>query len=329
MNFRTINIATVGTSGITENFISVIHSLNVLSLKGVYSRDIKKAKAFAEKHRAEKYYDRLDEMAHDPLIDAVYIASPNFLHYSQTMLFLQAGKHVLCEKPLASNYREAEEMFRTARENGRILLEAIRPAYDPGLQIIRDNLPELGKIRRVSFQYGKYSSKYDGFLAGKDQNIFSPECSAGALMDMGVYCVNPLVILFGLPKKIQADCVKLRNGIDGEGMVLMNYGDMTADISYSKITDSRLRSEIQGEKGTMVISSIAIPRKAEIFYRNGDREELHIPDCENNMVFEAETFSKAIAGQTDVSEYQEKTMESMKLMDEVRRQNGIVFPSDK
>lgn len=328
MELKTINIATIGTSCITEQFISVIKSLNQFSLAAVFSRDMEKAKTFAQKHHAEKFYDQLEDMASDSAIDAVYIASPNFLHYAQVMMFLKAGKHVLCEKPMASNEREAEEMIRTSREKNLVLLEAIRPMYDPGLHIVRENLFKLGKIRRVSFQYGKYSSKYDAFLEGKEPNIFSPACSAGALMDMGVYCVNPLIYLFGFPHKIQADCVKLRNGIDGAGTVLMNYGDMTADISYSKISDSRLHSEIQGEEGTMLVSSIAIPRKAVICYRNGDEEKLSIPDCENNMIFEAEVFARAIAGQMDITEYQEKTLESMRLMDQIRKQEGIVFPAD-
>lgn len=329
MNIKNITIATIGTSWITEAFISVIPEAGNLSLGAVYSRDIEKAKAFAEKHHADKYFDDLDTMAQDPFIDAVYIASPNFMHYEQTMLFLKSGKHVICEKSLSSNYPEAEEMIRTARENNVILMEAMRPAYDPGLAAIKDNLYKLGKIRRASFTYGKYSSKYDGFLAGKPQNIFSLECSTGALMDMGVYCVYPMLELFGMPQKIMADCVKLHNGIDGAGIAILDYGDMIADISYSKVANSRLFSEIQGEEGTMVISSIAEPKNVKIFYRNGSEESLDIPDCSNNMVYEACTFARAIRGELDITRYQDKTLESMKLMDEIRRQEGLVFPADR
>ena len=325
---KSITIGSVGTSWITESFISAIAGVKNLSLSAVYSRDSQKAKAFAEKHHAEKYFSDMEAMAQDPSIDAIYIASPNFLHHTQTMQFLKAGKHVICEKPLASNYQEAKEMIETARENHVVLLEAMRTAYDPGLSVIRDNLHKLGKIRRVSFWYGKYSSKYDAFLSGKPQNIFSLECSAGALMDMGVYCVYPLVDLFGMPEKILADCVKLHNGIDGTGTVVMNYGEMLAEISYSKISDSRLVSEIQGEQGTMVIPEIASPSNLKIFYRNGKVEELYTRDCPNNMIYEAEMFVKAILGQEDMTYYQEKSLESLKLMDEIRRQDGIVFPAD-
>lgn len=329
MDSNNIRFATIGTSWITEAFLSAAEKTENLFLEAVYSRSLEKAKDFSEKHSAQKYFDDLEAMAQDPSIDAVYIASPNFMHYEQTMLFLKAGKHVICEKSLASNYAEAEEMVKTARENHVILMEAMRPAYDPGLAAVRENLYKLGKVRRASFTYGKYSSKYDGFLKGKPQNIFSLECSAGALMDMGVYCVYPMLELFGMPQKIMAGCVKLHNGIDGAGTVLLNYGDMIADISYSKVANSRLFSEIQGEEGTMVIPAIAAPKNVKIFYRNGSEEELDIPDCSNNMIYEAEVFVRAISGQADITHYQDKTLESMKIMDEIRRQEGIVFPADR
>ena len=142
-SLKSITIGSVGTSWITESFISAIAGVKNLSLSAVYSRDSQKAKAFAEKHHAEKYYSDMEAMAQDPSIDAIYIASPNFLHHTQTMQFLKAGKHVICEKPLASNYQEAKEMIETARENHVVLLEAMRTAYDPGLSVIRDNLYKM------------------------------------------------------------------------------------------------------------------------------------------------------------------------------------------
>ena len=148
-------------------------------------------------------------------------------------------------------------------------------------------------------------------------------------MDMGVYCVYPMLELFGTPQKIMADCVKLHNGIDGAGTALLNYGEMTADISYSKVANSRQFSEIQGEEATMIIPAIAEPKNVKIIYRNGREETLDIPKCSNNMVYEAQIFAKAIRGELDVTHYQDKTLESMKLMDEIRRQEGIVFPADR
>ena len=323
-NVTTIGV--VGTSNITEKFISVVKDCPLLGLKAVYSRSMEKAERFAAKHGIEKCFDNLETMAEDSELDAVYIASPNFMHHRQSILFLQHGKHVLCEKSAAVNYREIWEMVDTAHRNQVVFLEAMRSSYDPGFRVVRENLNKLGKIRMVKFSNGRYSSKYDGFLEGKPQNIFSPECAAGALLDMGVYCVHPLIELFGMPDQVQASCVKLSNGIDGAGTFLALYPEMLAEVSYSKISNGRMESEIQGEKGTMFISEIMSPRKAVIEYVHGGVEELVIPPCENNMCYEAEYFARAIQEHTDVTAHQQVSLDSTRLMDEVRRQQNLIFP---
>ena len=325
---KQIRFATVGTSKITEKFLQAASGCEDAVYVAAYSRDLEKAKNFAKKHGASKAYDSLEKMAADPEIDGVYLASPNFLHYSQAMLLLQAGKHVLCEKPLASNAAEAEMMQRTAKQKGLILLEAIRPMFDPGFEQIRQALPRLGKLRRADFWYGKYSSKYDAFLEGKRQNIFDRNCSTGALMDMGVYCVEPMVGLFGMPKSIQAQCVSLRGGIDGATTILADYGEMMAEISCSKITNSARNSEIQGEKGVMIIHTIAEPSEIVCRYYDGREERIETEPCENNMIYEIRRWVQAILHGEDVSFLHQQTLWSMKVMEEARKQMGILFPAD-
>ena len=132
-----INFATIGTSKITQKFLSAAKECAGFKLAAVYSRDIKKAEQFAGEQRAERFYDSLDMLAADKDVEAVYVASPNYMHYKHVMKLLKAGKHVFCEKAIASNYAEAEEMFRTAQERHLVLLEAVRPVFDPGMQAIK------------------------------------------------------------------------------------------------------------------------------------------------------------------------------------------------
>ena len=129
--------ATIGTSKITKRFLNASKECEDFKLVAVYSRDIKKAEMFAEEQGAERFYDSVDVLAADIEVEAVYVASPNYMHYEHTMKLLKAGKHVICEKAIASNYREAEEMIRTAREKNLVLLEAVRPVYDPGMQAVK------------------------------------------------------------------------------------------------------------------------------------------------------------------------------------------------
>lgn len=202
---------------------------------------------------------------------------------------------MLCEKSIASNQREFEEMKKAALEKRRILLEAMRSVYSPGFQAIRENLHKLGKIRKVSFQYCQYSRRYDNFKKGIIENAFNPALSNGALMDIGVYCVHPLVSLFGKPEKVISSSLKLSNGIDGAGTILAEYPDFQGELLYSKITDSRVPSQIQGEEGSMVI-----------------RE-----------------FLRLIREKRYSHEYLENSQMEIELMDEVRRQQKIFFPADR
>lgn len=328
MNQNKIRFAAIGTSKITEKFLGEAAKNSSFQLTAVYSRSSKKAAEFAEKHHADSGYDNLEALAHDKAADAVYIASPNAVHYEQAVKLMEAGKHILCEKPLCSNLREAEQMFALAEKNHVILMEAVRSLHDPGFAVIKENLGRLGKIRRASFRYCQYSSRYDDFKAGIVQNIFRPECSAGALMDIGVYCVQPLAALFGEPHSLHPVSVMLDGGIDGAGTVTADYGDMIGELVYSKITESHLASEIQGESGVMLIDSIASPEKIEIRYYNGKTETLRDEAYDSNLKYELQTFIDAVRGHRSVEKYRNISLQSMRMMDEIRNICGIRFPAD-
>lgn len=324
-----IRFATVGTSKITERFLSAGRLCEEFEMTASYSRNLERAEAFAREHGADKWYDSLEVLGSDSEIDAVYVASPNYMHHDQVCRLLKAGKHVICEKSIASNYREAEEMFRTAKENQVILLEAARNIFDPGMTVAKENLCKLGTIRRASINYCQYSSRYDSFKEGQEHNIFKRECSAGALMDIGVYCVHTLVYLLGEPDRIMGQSVMIRGDIDGAGSILAGYSDKVAEIKYSKITDSVLPTEIEGENGNMLIYGSNRPEKVKVLYRDGREELLFDENEEMDMQHEIRRFVGMIQGREDVSPHVERSLTSMKIMDEVRRQCGISFPADE
>ena len=322
--------ATIGTSSITEKFLQAAKEYPEFRFAAVYSRDLKKAEQFAQSHGAERAYDSLDKLAADPELEVVYVASPNYMHHEQVMMLLEAGKNVLCEKSLASNHREAEEMFQLAREKNLVLLEAMRIVFDPGMEVVKKNLEKLGAIRKADFIYCQYSSRYDSFKEGKNHNIFRRECSAGALMDIGVYSVHTLLNLFGKPDRVCGFPVMLRGEIDGAGTILAAYPDKVAEVSYSKITDSRLPNEIQGESGVLQFwGNINSPENVKIFFRDGREEVLYHREMDNPMKYELGHFLKMIHGEEDAEIHAKRSLDALELMDEVRRQCGIVFPADQ
>lgn len=326
---KKVRFATIGTNFITERFLEAGASCDSFELKAVYSRDKAKGQGFIKGQEGIAVYDSLEEVASDPNVDAVYIASPNCLHKEQTINMLRGGKHVLVEKAAASNHPEWETMLLAAKDSDLILLEAMRPLYNPGFHSIKENLTKLGTIRKVSFTYCQYSSRYDNFKKGVIQNAFRPELSNGALMDIGIYCIEPLVSLFGTPDRVEGKSYILENSIDGMGSIYGEYEGMQAFLSYSKISNSKSECEIQGENGTLIFQNIAIPKNARIHHRNGEVEQIFKESIENDMLHELEAFIRMIHKEEDPQLFQKITSHSLKIMDQVRGQTGIVFPADQ
>lgn len=327
-----LKIGMIGTNFISDDFCEAAARVPGAELYAVYSRKQETGDAFAAKHGIPRVYTDYDAFL-DSGLDAVYVASPNFAHCSQTLKALNHKKHVLCEKVMAVNEQEVRSMIDCARENKVVLLEAMRPDFDPAYDLIEKNLPRIGKLRRASFEFCQYSSRYDSFREGVIQNAFNPELGNAALMDIGVYCIHSLVRLFGAPKNIKALSTKLSNGFDGSGIVLMEYEDMTAEAVYSKIAVSVNPSVLQGEDGSIMIDYISKPETIRLRLREGSRdtleggkfEKLPYTPVKNNMIFEIQEFLKLVENKEVEHKYLQYSLDTIRVLDEVKRQTGIRF----
>lgn len=360
-----LRIATIGTSVITNDFIEVVHASDRASFVGTLSRDADRAERFTREHGGTRPFTDLGELAAADDVDAVYVASPNACHHAQALACIAAGKHVLVEKPIGANAREAREIFAAAARAGVVALEAMRPVHDPALHAIRAHLGELGPVRRVNLRLGKYSSRYGDLLAGRGSNIFTTAMAAGALMDIGVYPVEVLVELFGAPSSIVASPVMLADAtrpltggpLDGAGVIVGRYPTMVAVLEYSKITNDDLPCQIEGEDATLLFEGASVPVRARINDRGtvtrsaakavrsaagASTRELTLPQSANTMAYELSDFLDAVKalkqGSTweeaaagpfgTLGHFREVTCSTMDILDEARRQAGIVFPSD-
>lgn len=360
-----LRIATVGTSGITTDFINEVNASDRARFVGTLSRNEERARAYTEEHGGTQPFTELTALATSDDVDAVYIGSPNALHARQALACIAAGKHVICEKSLASNEREARELFAAAERAGVVLLEAMRPLHDPSFVAVGKALPKLGRIHRASFHYGSYSSRYDEIRAGRRTNIFDCAMASGGLMDLGVYTVEPLIELFGAPERISAagslldeSTRELTNGaLDGAGTILAHYPDKIVVLNYSKVSNDRHPSQVEGEDATLVFDNISNPQTARIeFHGKVERstattsrdasdariEELGLHQVPNTMVYELNDFIDAVSATEagtpaleapagpfgSVAHYRDVTLASLALMDEARRQMGVAFPAD-
>lgn len=325
-----IRFAIIGTNWITERFLQSALETEEFILAAVYSRTEEKGRAFAAKYADPKVYTDLEAMVQDDEIDAVYIASPNSYHVDQAILCMNHGKHVLCEKPMASNAVEVAAMIEAAKSNDVLLMEALKSTLMPNFKTVRDNLYKLGPIRRYFASYCQYSSRYDAFKQGTVLNAFNPEYSNGSLMDLGIYCLYPMVTLFGKPDTVKASGYMLSSGVDGEGSLLLTYPEMDAVIMHSKISDSYAPTEIQGENGTMIIDKINQPYDVKIRYRDGTIENVTQLQTHESMYYEAREFIDLIrCGERESSiNTHANSLITAEIMEEARSQIGLRFPAD-
>jgi predicted dehydrogenase len=261
-----VRFGLVGTGRITDWVLKGAFEDPRFVAQAVCSRTVDSARTFASKYDIPDIYTDIDDMASSPDIDAVYIGTPNHTHADIAIKCLNKGKHVLCEKPFASDAAQAEKMVAAARDNGVIIMEAMISTLSPNFRKTCELIKEIGTIRRYAASFCQYSSKYDALKNGVVASCFKPG-TAGAVRDIGVYVIYPLVALFGRPETVRANLrtFTTEEGVsDVHGTAYLGYEEMDATITWSKICDSFVPTEISGKKGNIVLDEIHIARKAEI-----------------------------------------------------------------
>lgn len=319
-----LRFGTIGTSMICGNFCRALEEVEGARLSVVFSRHEDTARAFAAEHGAKRYVTSACDLATARDVDAVYVASPNALHFSQALALVRAGKHVLVEKPLCANERQATELFAAAREAGVVAMEAMRSIHNPDVRRVRELSRRIGRLRRATLRYGKYSSRYDDLLAGAHTNIFDARMASGGLMDIGIYSAGMLAYLFGRPSRVVSVSVLLPAGtegltngtLDGSGIALGVYegpdGRPThvVDFGWTKVAKDELPSQIEGESATVLYRAMDKPSEGHVTWRGkavrnagagaatsvGDRvEELDFHPVANDMVYELGDFVRLVA----------------------------------
>ncbi|GKU05360.1 hypothetical protein FLAG1_07319 [Fusarium langsethiae] len=357
-----LGLAVIGTNWITNSFIQSCHESKRFQLRAVYSRKLDTAKSFItetpsiEDTSSVAAYNNLDTMLNDQGIDVVYIASPNSLHHEQGIKALNAGKHVIMEKPFASNMRELEELYELADSKDLFILEAYRHIQEPNFKALQRLLDDekirtdrFGKIYGASLSMAVYSPLFGDITDTNIPNAASPKFSGGCLMDMGVYPVIFAIRLFGAPTSQTYYPVMLETGVDGGGLIVFEYTPETSkhkqrftlQARTSKLYDSHAPTEIYCEKGTICIeggqaSNVTdictmkyIPRGCQDGEELGDTN----PEYTNmlNLTWEAEELGRIIKEGDRIAESDLRALSRsvLTVVEDMRKQNGIVFDCER
>lgn len=322
-----IKVGIIGTNFVADSFMKGISMVSGYEITAVCAATQTSVDKFAAKYNIPHKTTDFRELAKNGLIDMAYIATPNHLHHEMAIFFLKNNVSVFCEKPLGANPIQVTEMIAASHENKTLLFDGIVPLYSDNFQKLNGYFPKIAPLRRAVFNFGKYSSRYDAYLRGENPPTFRREFANGSLMDMGVYCVSVAVGLFGKPKNIQARATKLSNGTDCLGSAILSYDDFEALILHSKVSNTNITSEIQGENGIIFIDWISLVKN--VYIQQGKKERKQLGKTgQDAFMYELREFKKAY--QADKLEpdrvHHQLSQDIADVMFEMRQQSGVRFP---
>ena len=323
----TIRWGIAGPGDIAVGFANGLQLLDDAEIFAVGSRSADRARDFAAKYGASAAYGSYEDLAADAGVDAVYVATPQSRHEQDTLLFLEAGKHVLCEKPFALNQAQAQRMIDEARERGLLLMEAMWSRFLPAYRVLADLLGEqaIGQPQLVEADFG-FHRPFD-----PTHRLYDPERGGGGILDLGVYPVQLASLVLGPPTSVVALGRIGETGVDEQvAAVLGHSGGELAVVKASITTNMGCTARIAGTEGTIEIPAFMHCPGSLTVVRGFDREEIDGSWEGGGLQFQVEEFHRLLAAgqiESPVISHAE-TLSIMGTLDQVRARIGLRFPGE-
>ena len=280
----------LSTARINLKFLAGARESDALSVIAVASRDQAVAERYAREHGIPRAHGSYEALLADPEVEVVYISLPNSLHVEWAIRALEAGKHVLCEKPLSARAAEAERAFDVAEREGLVLMEAFMFRHNPQTARVRELVAE-GAIGRLRMVRGAFS-----YVAGDPANVrLRVGLDGGALMDLGCYCVSAGRMLAGEPQRVTAQTVLGGDGVDVVFVATMAFpGDVLAHFDAGLALADRDELEVVGDEGSLFLDDPWHCRTPLIEVRREDGIDEILIAAADSYRLEAENMSAAV-----------------------------------
>jgi predicted dehydrogenase len=323
---KILNWGILGPGKIAHKFTAAVAGIENARIYAVASRSIEKANQFAKQYGAQKAFGSYEEMINDAELDVVYIATPHSLHYDNTLMCLNKGIPVLCEKPFTINSKQLNILVDTARKKKVFLMEGIwtrfLPTIETTLEILKSG--HLGKIKVLTADFG-FRADYD-----PDSRLFNPALGGGSLLDIGIYPVFLSLLLLGYPDDIKAVAVKADTGVDKSMAISLKYNDGTiAGLNCTFAAHTETAADVYCEKGHIHINPRWVgPSSLRIYQDNHEPEEKNFIYGLNGYVSEVEEVMRCLnEGLAESPKLNlDFSLQLMKLLDELRRICGVSYP---
>jgi predicted dehydrogenase len=316
----------LGTGGIAKAFARDLSFFNNHIVQAVGSRSSEKATDFALEFPGCTPYGSYEELVADPMIDAVYVATPHPQHVTNTLLALNAGKPVLCEKPFAVNAVEAKAMVASARANNVALLEAMWTRFLPHIAQVRELLASgvIGEIVNVEADHGQY------LIDHENPRLTEPSLAGGALLDLGIYPVSFAHMVLGAPARITATGVLTEKGVDSQTSTIFDYENgAQAVLTTTLITGTPCRATIAGTLGRIEIDrTFYNPANMRLVMQDGTTTEYPNTYKGHGLREQAAELERMVRnGEIESPLLTHKmSIEILQSLDEIRNQIGLRYP---
>jgi predicted dehydrogenase len=325
----TLRWGILAPGGIAGSFVTALAAHTRQRVVAVGSRSAERAAAFAARHGIERAHGSYAELAADPGVDVVYVASPHSGHREHALAAIAAGKHVLVEKSFTRNASEAAEVIEAARSAGVLAMEAMWARYLPQTDVIRQLLADgvLGQIATVLADHGQY------FDLDPAHRLFNPDLAGGAMLDLGIYPVSFASFALGTPDSVTAIGSLTETGVDAQVSILLTVGAAQATLNTSLLAKTPTTASISGTAARVELSGpFYAPGVLTLTALDGTRL-VRDPDPISGgggLSYEAAELARCVtAGMTESPLLPlHETISVMRTLDEVRRQVGVVLPGE-
>ena len=325
MNNEYFRWGIIGTGGIANAFRRDLEYLVGHRVSAVLSRSMQNAESFSSTISNCRPFDDPQSFMEFSEMDAVYIATPNTLHFEQTIMALENKKHVLCEKPFAMNSGEVRSMVETSKANNVALLEGMWTRYLPHIDIIRGLIKEnaIGDIHSLFACHGQ------DLTHSNNPRLWTKELGGGALLDLGIYVVSLAHMILGKPKNIIASSIFTKQGVDAKTSMIFTYeSGALANLSCTMYDTQPNRAVISGSKGFIEIAPTFYAPTSITLNTNDGKSVSYPNDYKGHGLREQADELANCVKNNEIESQKMKHSESisvMESMDQIRDQVGLTF----
>jgi predicted dehydrogenase len=321
---KIINWGIIGAGKIAKKFATDLNSTSNTKLYGIASRNLEKAKGFGLKFNSAVAYGSYEDLASDPNIDAIYIATPHSFHKEHTLLCLNHKKPVLCEKPFAMNLEEVNEMIQLSKQNNTLLMEALWTAFLPHFQYVQSLISQklFGNVLKLEADFGFYP-QYD-----ENSRIFDKSVGGGSILDIGIYPIFAALSTLGQPNTIKAKADFFPTGADSKCEIVFQYNNAEAILKSTFLEETKTEAVFTCEEGTIKINGrFHEPSTITLIDKHGNSELKKIDYKTIGYSYEIEHFNELIRNdkvESDIMTFK-KSCQLISTLDEIRSLIGLTY----